>query len=163
MIEWRWKPTTASGSQACISSARTPEKRTRRSRCSLRTIESGAKKPSTSPARGSRARARPGTSDSMSVGRNTSANGSWARRSLYDGAVPSAKELMRAGELYPGDDPELNRELDQRQALVSALNAIPYERSEERAAALAGLLAAIGEETFVRTPFYCDYGDGIRI
>jgi maltose O-acetyltransferase len=99
----------------------------------------------------------------MSVGRNTSANGSWARRSLYDGPVPSAKELMRAGELYPGDDPELNRELDERQALLSALNAIPYERSEERAAALAGLLAAIGEETFVRTPFYCDYGDGIRI
>jgi len=77
--------------------------------------------------------------------------------------VPSAKELMRAGELYPGDDPELNRELDARQTLVSALNAIPYERTEEREAALADLLAAVGEETFIRTPFYCDYGDGIRI
>lgn len=70
---------------------------------------------------------------------------------------------MRAGELYPGDDPELNRELDRRQAMVAALNAIPYERSEERADALADLLAAIGEGTMVRTPFYCDYGDGIRI
>jgi len=70
---------------------------------------------------------------------------------------------MRAGEPYPGDDPELNRELDRRQALVFALNAIPYERAEERAAALEGLLAAIGGGTFVRTPFYCDYGDGIRI
>lgn len=70
---------------------------------------------------------------------------------------------MRAGELYPGDDPELNRELDRRQAMVSALNAIPYERSEERAAALRDLLASIGEGTFVRTPFYCDYGDGIRL
>jgi maltose O-acetyltransferase len=77
--------------------------------------------------------------------------------------VASAKELMRTGELYPGDDPDLNREIDERQALVSALNAIPYERTEERAAALSGLLAAIGEETFIRTPFYCDYGDGIRI
>lgn len=77
--------------------------------------------------------------------------------------VPSAKELMRAGELYPGDDPELNRELDERQALLSALNAIPYERGEERSAALAGLLASIGEDTFIRTPFYCDYGDGIQI
>lgn len=77
--------------------------------------------------------------------------------------VRSAKELMRAGELYRGDDPELNRELDGRQAMVAALNAIPYERSEERAAALAELLAALGEDTFVRPPFHCDYGDGIRI
>ena len=29
---------------------------------------------------------------------------------------PSAKALMRAGEPNPGDDPELNRELDERQA-----------------------------------------------
>jgi maltose O-acetyltransferase len=77
--------------------------------------------------------------------------------------VATAKELMRAGELYPGDDPELNRELDQRQAMLAALNAIPPERAEERAAALADFLAGIGEETFIRTPFYCDYGDGITI
>lgn len=78
-------------------------------------------------------------------------------------SVRTAKELMRAGELYPGGDPELNRELDQRQAKVSALNAIPYERAEERAAALAELLAAIGEDTVIRPPFYCDFGDGIQI
>jgi len=70
---------------------------------------------------------------------------------------------MRAGEPYPGDDPELNRELDRRQAMLAALNAIPPERAEERAAALADLLAGIGEETFIRSPFYCDYGDGITI
>jgi len=79
------------------------------------------------------------------------------------GRVPTAKELMRAGELYPGDDPELNRELDQRQAMLAALNAIPPERTEERQAALEELLAEIGEGTFIRSPFYCDYGDGIRI
>lgn len=77
--------------------------------------------------------------------------------------VATAKELMRAGELYRGDDPELNRELDERQVKVGALNAIPYERAEERAAAFEDLLAAVGEETFIRTPFYCDYGDGISI
>jgi maltose O-acetyltransferase len=70
---------------------------------------------------------------------------------------------MRAGELYPGDDPELNRELDRRQALLGALNAIPHERGEERRAALEGLLAELGEDAIIRTPFYCDYGDGIRI
>lgn len=77
--------------------------------------------------------------------------------------VPTAKELMRAGELYPGDDPALNRELDERQALVAALNAIPHERIEERFGALKELLAGIGEGTLIRPPFYCDFGDGIRI
>lgn len=70
---------------------------------------------------------------------------------------------MRAGELYPGDDPELNRELGERQEMLAAFNALPPGRAEERQAALEGLLAEIGEETFVRSPFYCDYGDGIRI
>jgi maltose O-acetyltransferase len=74
-----------------------------------------------------------------------------------------AKELMRAGEPYAGDDPALNRELDERQAMVQALNAIPYEREDERRAGLERLLAAIGEDTFIRAPFYCDYGDGISI
>jgi maltose O-acetyltransferase len=78
-------------------------------------------------------------------------------------SVQTTKELMRAGQLYPGDDPELNRELDERQAMVAALNALPYERAAERAAALEELLAAIGEDTIIRPPFFCDYGDGIRI
>jgi maltose O-acetyltransferase len=81
----------------------------------------------------------------------------------YHGWVPTAKELMRAGEPFPGDDPELSRELDERQALLAALNAIPYEQADQRTAALGELLAAIGAGTIVRTPFYCDYGDGIRI
>jgi len=70
---------------------------------------------------------------------------------------------MRAGELYPGADPALNRDLDRRQALVSALNRIPSEQAGERDAALRELLAELGEGAIVRTPFYCDWGDGIRI
>jgi maltose O-acetyltransferase len=79
------------------------------------------------------------------------------------GRVPTAKQLMRAGELYRGDDPELNREIDRRQAKVGALNRIPYERAEERQAAFEELLVEIGEGSFIRPPFYCDFGDGIRI
>ena len=77
--------------------------------------------------------------------------------------MPTAKELMRAGELYRGDVPELNRELDRCQVRVEALNAIPYENQEARRAALDELLAAIGEDAQIRSPFYCDFGDGIRI
>lgn len=79
------------------------------------------------------------------------------------GPMPSAKELMRAGELFRGDDPDLLRELDRRQAMLAAFNAIPPERSDERRVALGDFLAEIGEETYIRSPFYCDYGDGIRI
>ena len=44
---------------------------------------------------------------------------------------------MRAGELYPGDDPELNRELGERQELLEALNSIPTARGDERRRALS--------------------------
>ena len=77
--------------------------------------------------------------------------------------MPTAKELMRAGELYRGDDPELNRELDRCQVRVEALNAIPYENQQARRAALDELLAAIGEDAQIRSPFHCDFGDGIRV
>jgi maltose O-acetyltransferase len=77
--------------------------------------------------------------------------------------VPSAKELMRAGEPYRGDDPGLNRELDERQEMLAALNAIPPGRAAERRAAFEALLAGFGAGAFVRSPFHCDWGDGIRI
>jgi maltose O-acetyltransferase len=70
---------------------------------------------------------------------------------------------MRAGELYPGDDPQVNRELDERQALVTAANQVPNERRDKRHAVLSELLAELGSDAFVRAPFFCDWGDGIRI
>jgi maltose O-acetyltransferase len=73
------------------------------------------------------------------------------------------KERMRAGELYRGDDPELNAELDGRQALVQELNAVPYADTAERTRRLTQLLDHLGEDAIVRSPFYCDWGDGIRI
>lgn len=77
--------------------------------------------------------------------------------------MSEVKERMRRGELYRGGDPELNAELDARQALVQRLNAIPYENAEERRAAFEELLAGFGADAFIRPPFYCDFGDGITI
>lgn len=73
------------------------------------------------------------------------------------------KERMRRGELYRGDDPELNAELDGRQSLVQKLNSIRYERTNERWWALQELLGELGEDAQVRSPFFCDFGDGISI
>ena len=61
--------------------------------------------------------------------------------------MPSAKELMRAGELFRGDDPDLLRELDRRQAMLAAFNAISPVRGGERRAALGDLLAELGVES----------------
>lgn len=77
--------------------------------------------------------------------------------------MPSAKELMRAGELFPGDDPALDEERQRCQARLAMLNAMPPGEDAARRAAFEQLLAAVGEGTQIRTPFYCDYGDGIRI
>lgn len=74
-----------------------------------------------------------------------------------------AKDRMRRGELYRGDAPELNRELDARQVLVQRHNAIPYEQEEQRRAALEELLAGFADDAFIRPPFFCDFGDGITI
>lgn len=74
-----------------------------------------------------------------------------------------AKDRMRRGELYRGDAPELNRELDARQVLVQRHNAIPYEQEEQRRAALEELLADFADDAFIRPPFFCDFGDGITI
>lgn len=75
--------------------------------------------------------------------------------------MPLTKERMRGGELYRGDDPELNAELDARQALVQELNAIPYGQTAQRARRLGELLGHIGERTFVN--FDCAMLDGAPI
>jgi maltose O-acetyltransferase len=70
---------------------------------------------------------------------------------------------MRAGELYPGDDPGLNDELDRRQVLAQEFNSIPIDREGERLTVLRRALAGFGEGSYIRSPFYWDWGDGITI
>jgi maltose O-acetyltransferase len=73
------------------------------------------------------------------------------------------KERMRRGELYSAKDPELSAELDGRQSLVQKLNSIRYERTNERWWVLKELLGDLGEGVEIRSPFFCDFGDGITI
>jgi maltose O-acetyltransferase len=55
------------------------------------------------------------------------------------------KQKMIAGELYRAGDPELTADRERCEALL-------------RREAFAELLGAIGAETTIRAPFFCDYG-----
>jgi maltose O-acetyltransferase len=86
-----------------------------------------------------------------------------SRLTAVDEATRALRARMQIGELYPGDDPGLNAELDRRQLIVQQLNAIPVDREHERRALLSSVLADFGEGAYIRPPFYFDWGDGITI
>ena len=73
------------------------------------------------------------------------------------------RERMLAGDLYIADDPVLEQEHQRAMALMEAFNGSPACDPAERRRLLAALLAAFGEESEIRPPFYCDYGYQIRI
>jgi maltose O-acetyltransferase len=64
---------------------------------------------------------------------------------------------MLAGELYDADDPELVAERDRCERLMREYNAHGAED------VLRELLGAIGKETYIRPPFFCDYGYNITL
>jgi len=71
---------------------------------------------------------------------------------------PSMRERMLAGELYIADDPELAEQSARARGLTHQLNAAdPHDAAGHRAI-LTELLAAFGEGSELRPPFYCDYG-----
>ncbi|WBB66557.1 sugar O-acetyltransferase [Micromonospora sp. WMMD812] len=77
--------------------------------------------------------------------------------------MTSMKERMLAGELYQADDPEIAADLDRAARLMERFNTSPAADPQARLAALRDLLGEVGEETWVRPPFYCDHGYHIRI
>ncbi|MDR2091363.1 MAG: sugar O-acetyltransferase [Clostridiales bacterium] len=48
-------------------------------------------------------------------------------------------------------------------AFIDKLNAIPHEKQSERNALIREKLAAFGELSVIRSPFFCDWGRNIRI
>jgi maltose O-acetyltransferase len=73
------------------------------------------------------------------------------------------KERMLAGEPYIAEDPDIIADLDRAAVLMERLNTSSATDPQGRLAALRELLGAVGEETWVRPPFHCDYGYQIRI
>lgn len=77
--------------------------------------------------------------------------------------MPSAKELMLAGEAYLADDPELVADRVRCRGLLERLNSSPAAEPAARQEALRGLLGALGPDTDILSPFHCDYGYQIEV
>jgi maltose O-acetyltransferase len=73
----------------------------------------------------------------------------------------SEKQKMLRGELYNATDRELVLERQDAQSQLALLNR--SSNPEERVAMLRSLLGSIGDETVVRSPFFCDYGYNIYL
>ena len=67
------------------------------------------------------------------------------------------------GDLYLADDPELAEDARRAMRLMDAFNRLATSDTAGQARILGQLLGAVGEESMIRPPFYCDYGYQIRI
>ncbi|NYI03575.1 sugar O-acetyltransferase [Allostreptomyces psammosilenae] len=72
-------------------------------------------------------------------------------------------ERMLAGDLYIADDPEIARLQQRALRLVARYQAAFIEDYDGAKVVLAELLASVGEDVYVRPPFYVDYGSNISI
>ena len=73
------------------------------------------------------------------------------------------RDKMLRGELYDPSDPGLVAARGQARRLLRRLTALHPDDLAERAVLLRTLLGAIGGDTWVETPFFCDYGRQIRL
>ncbi len=73
----------------------------------------------------------------------------------------SEKQKMLRGELYNATDRELVAERHRAESQLALLNG--STDPVERVGLLRALLGAIGEETVIRSPFFCDYGYNIYL
>jgi maltose O-acetyltransferase len=75
----------------------------------------------------------------------------------------SQRERMLAGDLYIALDSELIEMATRAARLQDEYNRVTTGDEERGRAVLEELLGAVGEGTFIRPPFFCDYGSNIRI
>lgn len=73
------------------------------------------------------------------------------------------KQKMLAGEHYLATDPELVAERERASVWMDRYNARIAGADADKLASLRELLAEVGDGSFIRPPFYCDYGGNIRL
>lgn len=72
-------------------------------------------------------------------------------------------ELMNAGELHHFWDDEINELAARAEKLVEKFNSTPATDDEARNKIIKELLGKIGDYSFIKPPFHCDYGKFIEI
>lgn len=77
--------------------------------------------------------------------------------------MPSERDKMLAGELYDPMDDELVKMRDRARDLCQALNVTREQQREERRRLLCQIFAEGGDDVWMQPPFYCDYGQNIRL
>lgn len=73
------------------------------------------------------------------------------------------KEKQQAGELYNGGDKELTAERTAAKKLCAEYNSATYNDYQKKERILDRLLALRGENTWIESNFFCDYGYNIVI
>jgi maltose O-acetyltransferase len=73
------------------------------------------------------------------------------------------KEKMLAGELYSSRDPELLGRYHEVRKLLLEYNHLPSKNLDKKEHILASILGDLGENVWIESPFFCDYGEQIRI
>jgi maltose O-acetyltransferase len=73
------------------------------------------------------------------------------------------KEKMLSGKLYNSRDPQLIERYHLARRLMAKINGYPIMEQAEKTELLTQLLGYIGENVWIETPFFCDYGEHIHI
>lgn len=73
------------------------------------------------------------------------------------------KQKMLIGQPYNSRDPQLLEMYHQAKAQLLQFNHLDSRKLDEKEFVLEKLLGAIGKNTWVEAPFYCDYGELIFI
>ena len=73
------------------------------------------------------------------------------------------RERMLRGEFYNARDEALLATAHRARAFLAAYTATPSTDLAQRQTILSQLLGGIGEEVWIESPFFCDYGENIYL
>ncbi len=77
--------------------------------------------------------------------------------------MTTQRERMLRGDPYDTRDAELLAMAHRARALTARYAAIPSTDGAGRHAVLSELLGSVGDEVWIEPPFFCDYGEHIRL